>query len=138
MKLVLATVLLLATTAPAIAETWKCDYSGRWSTTGSANEGTFDWKLVWTSKAGGWRMVGDYTDKYGMSYLGGTCQNKTCKFTQTYKSGSLNGNQYSWTGTYTDKWDGKTRTINTFTGNWRALKGGTAGRWSATAICNKQ
>lgn len=134
---VVTSVLVSATAASA--ETWRCHYSGRWSTTGSRNAGAFKWAVTWTgTTARGWRVVGDYRDRYGMSYLDGHCRNKTCSMKQTYKTGKLTGKTYTWVGTYVDQNDGPDSGINTFTGTWRADDGSTRGPWSATAVCKRK
>lgn len=126
---------VLATANTADAETWTCDYSGRWSTTGSANHGRFKWHVTWRgSSTRGWAVTGDYRDRSGRSNLDGRCERKHCVLTQTYKTGK----RYTWTGTYTDQNTGRGRGINTFTGTWRANDGSTHGPWSATANCTRR
>jgi hypothetical protein len=138
MTVVLLGLLLGAGTAHA--EQWKCTYTGQWSTRGSSDAGTFAWALKWVSGPAGWKVLGDYTDKYGYSYLDGLCANKVCQLNQHYKSGRLAGKWYYWQGTYTDRFEGPNRTINTFVGTWGYTPANRAagGPWSATAICVRQ
>jgi hypothetical protein len=141
-RLVLAGTVSLVTmlsSAVAAAETWDCAYTGKWNTTGSSDKGDFSWNLQWTSASSGWTVVGNYSDKYGNSYLDGTCTSKSCTLSQLYKSGSLNGKRYGWTGTYTDRAEGAGRTVNTFVGTWGNGASNTGGgAWTATAICVKR
>lgn len=132
--------VILGTSASAFAETWECDYKGRWTTSETNNTGEFAWRVDWASgEAGKWAITGDYDDAYGHSYLDGTCANHTCNFSQTYKTGQLKGKVYFWTGTYKDKVESKEKTINTFVGTWgtTAADRTNGGPWSATAAYHK-
>jgi hypothetical protein len=136
---VLAAVAFLFSAQSAFAdEVWACAYRGEWNTNGSTDKGDFAWAVSWTLAGSNWNVVGDYNDRYGASYLDGSCTGNHCELTQTYNSGSLNGNVYKWVGDYTEKVeDGKL--INTFTGTWSTVKGGgsNTGNWTATATCTK-
>lgn len=128
-----------ALAATASAETWQCSYTGTWTTEGSADSGEFTWVLQWESKAGGWHVIGDYSDRYGESTLDGTCSAKQCKLDQHYHSGQLDGKAYYWQGSYSDTVETKTRTTNKFSGTWgdgpnRRANGG---KWSAKAVCKR-
>jgi hypothetical protein len=141
MRNILASVALtlgLVVAIPAQADLWSCRYDGSWSTFSSANKGTFNWDVVWQSKAGGgWTINGDYADRYGESTLNGSCNNHACKLTQVYQTGELKGNKYYWNGKYTDKADGG-GTINHFNGTWGSTPTADEGAWQAKAICTPQ
>ncbi len=118
------------------AENWNCVYTGEWKTNKTGNSGALAWNVRWVKRGGNWTVIGDMTDKYGASEVKGTCANKKCTLTQTYSSGSLVGKPYTYDGTYTDKWDGDSKTTNEFTGTWKGNN--TTGTWTATAVCDKE
>jgi len=118
------------------AETWECTYGGTWKTNGTGNSGGLNWKVTWVKQGAGWQLVGNMTDKYGVSSLNGSCMNKACTLTQTYSSGSLVGKPYVYTGTYVDQTTGDGASVNTFTGTWKGNN--TTGAWAARANCQRQ
>ena len=135
-QIVMATLVALALTATSLAaETWSCTYHGSWKTTGTGNSGNLHWVVKWVKKGSVWKIIGDMNDKYGFSYFDGTCQNKSCVIKQTYKTGSLVGKPYTYSGTYSDQNLGPGKTKNTIRGNW--VGNNNTGTWSATGTCVK-
>jgi hypothetical protein len=141
--LALIALLTLAFAPAALAqdapETWSCNYNGKWTTNGSASKGDFKWVVKWERTSTGWHIIGDYKDSYGDSLLDGHCAENKCDLKQSYTNGSLNGKIYNWSGTYTDKAESPTKTINNFQGTWTDASGkGNSGKWTAKATCTKQ
>lgn len=133
----LSVMALSATVGPAFAaETWTCNYKGKWATTSSENKGDFNWVVYWVKESvGKWSVLGNYTDRYGFSWFDGNCGNGKCTFNQTYKQGDLKGNTYIWQGDYTDKSLGKGKTLNTIAGRWGTKDVPNQGQWNAIATC---
>lgn len=137
MKNLLLAVLaagLMATSGLA-ADNWECKYSGSWTRTKDGKSGDLVWTVTWVKQGGGWTVVGNMNDQYGVSTVNGTCANKNCTFTQAYSTGSLVGKPYVYVGSYTDKVLGDGQTMNNFTGTWTG--NGNAGAWKAKAICQR-
>lgn len=130
-----ALALVVGLTGAAHAETWKCQYKGRWATEGGSPNGTLGWKLDWNGETTVWAVSGTDRDQYGQSALAGTCEAGSCTIKQVYKDGKLKGIDYIWTGTYTDKALGTGKTENAFTGTWAASDGLTKGTWNAKGNC---
>jgi hypothetical protein len=140
LKLLVPLVALVMLGGVARADRWRCEYKGDWTNTNDGNGGRFTWSLMWESRDGGWKVTGDYEDRYGSSTLDGHCRDKRCTLDQHYTSGQLDGKWYYWQGTYSDTNDGPGRTINTFTGTWGNAPNhrGSGGEWKAKAVCRKQ
>ncbi len=132
-----ALILWAGSEGRAEAQAWTCTYNGWWTTTATGNKGAFLWKLRWEPTPRGWRMYGNYRDRYGFSFLDGYCKNHSCRFRQEYKSGEYKGKIYYWYGSYTDRRSGARSTINNFKGTWgySPAARNDGGRWAARAEC---
>lgn len=132
--LLLVTVVMLSATL-GYSNTWICTYEGEWDGY-DGGSGTFAWEVTWEPTSEGWDIVGDYYASEGDSYLDGYCEDQECYLYQTYTSGSLSGNTYTWYGTYEDEWLSNTETINTFVGTWGYEDSpDDGGNWIAEAYC---
>jgi len=127
---------LTAITGSLAAENWECKYSGSWTRTSDGKSGDLSWTVTWVKQGGGWTVIGNMNDQYGVSAVNGSCANKNCTFTQAYSSGSLVGKPYVYVGSYTDKVLGDGQTINNFTGTWTG--NGNSGAWKAKAMCSRK
>lgn len=123
---------------------WKCAYTGSWTKKG-VHAGNFSWNVDWNKRPRDWKVIGNYRDRFGFSFLDGRCatgdKGRFCNLHQTYKSGKLQGRKYRWYGTYKDfklprDRAGRARTRNVFRGEWY-LNGTYGGKWRATALCTK-
>jgi hypothetical protein len=133
------TAAIGATAGTAHAEKWRCLYKGDWVTTKTGNTAKMDWLLDWTLKGDHWEVIGDYNDKYGHAWFDGTCDDDSCDFVQSYKSGKLKGKKYFFTGGYHDEAIDETHTRNTFRGTWGYTAGDRTdgGEWRSIATCEK-
>jgi len=139
MKTLLALILVSVLATPAHAESWRCQYKGRWITTRTRNTDKMDWVLVWEKAGAKWKVVGDYSDKYGRASFDGECDDTKCDFEQSYKTGKLAGKKYYFTGSYTDRALSATSTENTFKGTWGYAKSNrlNGGIWDSIATCKQ-
>ncbi|MFO0750553.1 MAG: hypothetical protein U1F43_33520 [Myxococcota bacterium] len=134
--LVASILALTSLGAAAHAENWNCQYQGSWTTNSTGNTGEFNWSVLWTATGGGWRMQGEYDDRYGHSILDGKCSTSECTFRQTYRSGQLAGKVYYWQGNYSDDHTRPGETVNRFTGTWGySPDARDGGPWDAVAMC---
>ncbi len=134
----LAVCLGVAAMSPAFAERWLCEYDGQWSTFNSNEKGKFNWSVEWQGTRNGWEVTGDYEDRFGKSTLDGKCDDSSCRFGQTYRSGELKGKRYFWKGDYTDDLKGNTST-NRIQGTWGTNSAANdGGNWRAVALCKQR
>lgn len=136
LSIIVLSLSLTVVSGSLSAENWNCEYQGQWQTNKTGNSGALAWSVRWVKRGGNWTVIGDMTDKYGASEVRGTCADKKCTLTQTYSTGSLVGKPYTYEGSYTDKFDGDSKSVNQFSGTWKGNN--TTGTWTATAVCTKE
>ncbi len=128
--------LALLQAAPAHADTWLCDYTGSYTSAGSAGATDFKWQAHWDTSADGYRIGGQFTDATGTAIMDGTCKSGKCWASWNYQSGKYAGKKWYVGGPYADGAGGQ----STLTFTWgRSVSDVTSGgTFNASGVCRKQ